>query len=82
MNELKILQAKLELAEAGWSNCSLCCVRLQLERDILRNELDRVYEERDGLIELIRKVAPHFAAPPGLGYLHAAMDEVLLEATS
>lgn len=37
--------------------------------------------QRDKLAALLREVAPLFAAPPGYGYLHGTIDDVLAEVT-
>lgn len=42
----------------------------EAERDELRAQVQ-------AMRELLRKVAPHFAAPPGLGHLHADIDAAL-----
>lgn len=46
------------------------CAIAEQERDALRAQIE-------AMRELLRKVAPHFAAPPGLGRLHADIDAAL-----
>ena len=45
------------------------------------NARDAALKQVEGLRDLLRKVGPHFAAPPGLGYLHEEIDAATQDPT-